>query len=48
LKCSCLRKPGDGHRFLVTPERALNEYNEDLKFDFVCLLVLFHLYPPVT
>jgi len=25
---------GDGHRSLVTPERVLSEYNEDLIFFF--------------
>jgi len=30
---------GDGHRSLVTPERVLSEYNEDLIF-FLLLLTL--------
>jgi len=28
---------GDGHRSLVTPERVLSEYNEDLIFFFLIL-----------
>jgi len=32
---------GDGHRSLVTPERVLSEYNEDLIFDFLVFFELF-------
>jgi len=31
---------GDGHRSLVTPERQISEYHEDLIFDFISILTL--------
>jgi len=37
---------GDGHRSLVTPERVLSEYNEDLSFFSICCYCLLFLLNP--
>jgi len=37
LHCMLAQSRGDGHRSLMTPERVLSEYNEDLNFEFFCV-----------